>query len=254
MRVRSRIKEPIQSPGWALQEVDPIEPVITFSDSPSDSLSGSLSGSLSDSAVSITNGKITAVITSNSYFDGQQGYAVDACEIEFLDSSGKVFLRELDSHGALKRKARDFHPLAGGGFSLTAGFQSSPSEHLVGMGMYQEDLIDLKGATFALTQRNSQATVPFVMSSEGYGFLWNNPAIGQAVFGTNRTEWHAQATDQLDYWVTAGKTPRDIAKRYSEVTGCAPVMPEYALGLWQSKLRYKSQDELLQVAREDHER
>ena len=39
-------------------------------------------------------------------------------------------------------------------------------------------------------------------------------------------------------------------KRYTEVTGREPMMPEYATGFWQSKLRYVTQAQVLEVARE----
>ena len=90
------------------------------------------------------------------------------------------------------------------------------------MGLYQEGLFDLKGATLELAHRNSQASVPFVVSSLGYGMLWHDPAIGRVTFGSNRTEWVAEATDQLDYWVTVGETPAAITRRYADATGHAP--------------------------------
>ncbi|GAB4004499.1 hypothetical protein GCM10029992_49700 [Glycomyces albus] len=129
-----------------------------------------------------------------------------------------------------------------------------PGEKLYGMGQYQQDLLDLKGSTFELAHRNSQASVPFVMSSAGYGFLWHNPAIGTAMFAKNRTEWVAEATGQLDYWITAGASPAAISAAYAEATGHAPMMPEYGLGYWQCKLRYWNQEQLLEVAREHRRR
>ena len=69
-------------------------------------------------------------------------------------------------------------------------------------------------------------------------------------FGRNRTTWHAEATGQLDYWVTAGDIPADISRNYARATGFAPMMPEYGLGFWQCKLRYWNQEQLLSVARE----
>jgi alpha-D-xyloside xylohydrolase len=88
------------------------------------------------------------------------------------------------------------------------------------------------------------------LSSLGYGFLWNNPAIGKATFGKNMTEWRAEVTDQMDYWITADDTPDQILENYTEVTGRTPMMPDNVLGLWQCKLRYRTQEEVLQVARE----
>jgi alpha-D-xyloside xylohydrolase len=92
--------------------------------------------------------------------------------------------------------------------------------------------------------------VPFALSSAGYGFLWNNPAIGRVTFGANMTTWEAKCTKALDYWVTAGDTPAEIEEAYARATGTVPMMPDYAAGFWQCKLRYQTQEELLSVARE----
>ena len=117
------------------------------------------------------------------------------------------------------------------------------------MGQYQHPYVDLKGTDLELAHRNSQASVPFVLSSLGYGFLWNNPAIGRVTFGKNITTWEAKSTKALDYWVTAGDTPAEIEEAYAAVTGKVPMMPDYAMGFWQCKLRYQTQEELLEVAR-----
>ena len=118
------------------------------------------------------------------------------------------------------------------------------------MGQYQQDCLDVKGCTLELAHRNSQASVPFVVSSRGYGFLWNNPAIGEVTFGKNLTVWKAWATKGLDYWITAGDTPAQVHASYMQAVGTPPEMPEYGLGFWQCKLRYLTQEELLWVARE----
>ena len=118
------------------------------------------------------------------------------------------------------------------------------------MGQYQQSFMNVKGADLELAHRNSQASIPFALSSLGYGFLWNNPSIGRAVFGKNITSFEAYSTKTLDYWVTVGDTPAEIEEMYANVTGKVPMMPEYGLGFWQCKLRYQTQEELLKVARE----
>ena len=153
-------------------------------------------------------------------------------------------------NSALKIHPRTFRAQAGGDYTLYMRFESNPGERIYGMGGYQHGFLDHKGCLLELAQRNSQVSVPFAVSSLGYGFLWNNPAIGYVSFGKNLTEWAAYSTRQLDYWVTAAPTPRRIVENYAKVTGTVPMMPEYGLGLWQSKLRYQTQDELLTVARE----
>ncbi|MBE1879021.1 TIM-barrel domain-containing protein [Myceligenerans pegani] len=196
----------------------------------------------------LTNGAITAVMRTWSGMDGQAGYHVFKCALEFRDADGRTVLTEFTE--SLKRRARHFRPLAGASHHLRASFEPVPGEKLWGMGQYQQEIGDVKGSIFELAHRNSQVSVPFVVSSAGYGFLWHNPAIGTAAFGTNRTEWTAESTRQLDYWITVGSTPAQISAAYADATGHAPTMPEYGLGYWQCKLRYWNQEQLLEVARE----
>ena len=109
--------------------------------------------------------------------------------------------------------------------------------------------MELKGCVLELAQRNSQISVPFAISNLGYGFLWNNPAVGHVNFAKNVTEWVAESTREMDYWITAADTPQEILYNFTEVTGRAPVMPDDYLGFWQCKLRYRTQEEVLSIAR-----
>ena len=154
---------------------------------------------------------------------------------------------------ALDIDAREIKARTGSGWMITQRFEPK-DERIFGMGQYQQPYLDLKGCTLELAQRNSQATVPFYYSSKGYGFLWNNPAVGNVTFGKNITTFHAQCAHSIDYWVTAGDTPADVMHQYASATGTVPMMPDYAMGFWQSKLRYQTQEELLNVAREYHRR
>ena len=135
-------------------------------------------------------------------------------------------------------------------YSLNVKFESNKSEKIFGMGQYQQNDLNLKGCILELAQRNSQISVPFAVSSLGYGFLWNDPSIGQAVFGNNYTEWTSRATKEMDYWITSADSPRSIIENYTSVTGHADMFPEDLMGLWQCKLRYRTQDEVLSVARQ----
>lgn len=196
---------------------------------------------------SISNGKIKAVVS-------QRG------KIIIYDSKGNKLLEEYARHrrdpkdpkcSALEVEARELRGILGGDFHLTMRFESlDPKEKIFGMGQYQQPSLNLKGADVELAHRNSQASVPFAVSSLGYGFLWNNPGIGRAVFGTNTMSFEAYSTKALDYWVVAGDMPAEIEEAYAKVTGYVPMMPEYGLGFWQCKLRYWNQEQLLNVARE----
>lgn len=201
---------------------------------------------IGEDTAEITNGKITA------FFD-TRGWN-DTAVLTFYNERKEVLLKEIDRGGALTRRARFFNPYAGGDYRLKMTFESNPEEKIFGMGQYQQEVFDLKGCNLELAHRNSQASVPFYISSLGYGFLWHNPAIGSVSFGKNTTEWRADSTTKLDYWITVGDNPAEIEEQYSNATGKAPMMPEYGLGFWQCKLRYHNQEQVLKVAREYHKR
>ena len=193
---------------------------------------------------SIENGRIKATVNYSGvltfYRDGRQ---ILKEHFRFYDGS---VTRE--SH-CLKRPARDWLPYTAGDYRLIVRFEPNDGEKLFGMGQYQQRYLDLKGCTLELIQRNSQTSVPFAVSSLNYGFLWNNPAVGQVTFGRNVTEWRADATKDMDYWITVADSPKELLYNYTAVTGRAPMMREDCMGLWQCKLRYRTQDEVLSVAR-----
>jgi len=191
---------------------------------------------------SIRNGRMIVEVG----MDGWHHYA----QMTFRRTDGALLFRETSPANALALKSRKFEPHLGGDYALTVTFEGQEGERIFGMGQYQEEVLDWKGSTLELAHRNSQASVPFMISSRGYGFLWHNPAIGHVSFGKNRTTWHAESTKQMDYWVTCGDTPQEISLRYAQATGFPPEMPEYGLGFWQCKLRYWNQEQLLEVARE----
>ena len=198
----------------------------------------------------LTNGKITAKVS----YEGT---------ISFYNQNGELLTAEYWRNRnrinrycvPLRVDARELKCIQSStDYELWARFEAFDDEKIFGMGQYQDRHLDKKGSVLELCHRNSQASVPFYISSRGYGFLWNNPAVGDASFGTNVTVFHAKSTKKLDYFITAGDTPLEIEENYSAATGRTPMMPEYGLGYWQCKLRYRNQDELLEVAREHKRR
>lgn len=201
---------------------------------------------ISDLEATISNGNILAKCEVNTWGNHLQ--------ITYLNQKGEVLLKEIPYGGALQKKARYFKPLAGGNYRLKASFEPNPNEKLFGMGQYQQEIMDLKGCNLELAHRNSQASIPFYISNQGYGFLWHNAAIGEVHFGTNTTEWVAESTKQLDYYIVAKDTPAEIEEAYTLVTGRVPMMPEYGLGFWQCKLRYYNEEQVIEVASKYYEK
>ena len=192
----------------------------------------------------IRNGAIAAEIHLREDFRNPQA------RIRFLKAAtGEELLAESPSYFP-RPPARQFKPVGGDHFRIEARFKAYDDERIYGLGQHQHGRLNQKGCVIDQFQYNTEVCIPFLLSSRGYGFLWNNPAVGRVELGQDQTRWVAEATQQMDYWITAGDTPAAIVEHYADATGHVPMLPEWAAGFWQCKLRYRTQEELLSVARE----
>lgn len=185
----------------------------------------------------LTNGRISVrVEAGNPWYGGVLTFYRDGAQILHTKFEGEYTGRNVHTEGD--------H------YQIKAIFDANPGEHLYGLGQEQEDFFDRKGCTCNLLHYNTKSAVPVIHSSLGYGFFWNNPAPGRCETTNNHTMWVADSAYQADYLVYVGETPADLLKKYCDLTGYAPHFPEWAAGFWQSRLRYESQDEVLDIARE----
>ncbi|MBK9747522.1 MAG: glycoside hydrolase family 31 protein [Chloroflexi bacterium] len=157
-------------------------------------------------------------------------------------------------HDELYVPSRVFYPIGDQVYEINATFEAFDDERFYGLGQHKSGRLDQKGMVLDLYQRNGEITIPLLISSRLYGFLWNNPAVGRVELAVNQTRWYAKRARQLDYFVFTGDSYAALMSRYAELTGFAPQLPHWASGFWQSKLRYSSQEELLSVAREYRQR
>jgi alpha-D-xyloside xylohydrolase len=200
-----------------------------------------------DSATLVT-GELTVTVVfdrSLAYPEPQLRFSRTGTDTELLAESREHFWMP---------GARSFVGNRSGAYEIHQQFEAYDGEKLFGLGQRTHGRLDLKGLSLDLAQRNAEVNIPFVLSNRGYGLLWNVPATGRVEFSENATRWQATQAREIDYWVTAAPTPADILSRYADVTGHSPELPAWASGFWQSKLRYRNQEELLEVAREHHRR
>lgn len=189
----------------------------------------------------ITNGSISAKVwAGNKWYGG----------VVTFYRNGKQILRSRFEGDHTNR----FVHVEGDHYRVQAIFDSNEGEHFYGLGQECEDAFDRKGSTCNLVHYNTKSTLPYVYSSLGYGFFWNNPSPGRCETTRNHTLWCSESAYQADYLVFTGETPADVMKIYCDLTGYAPKFPAWASGYWQCKLRYETQEELLSVAREYKER
>ncbi len=187
------------------------------------------------------NGKITVEV----FIDGT---------VKYFNDKNEILLKELWLDGRVNNAdllhARNYKSISSDLYKIDLYFKAYEGEKFYGMGQYANGYLNLKGCSLELAQKNTQVSIPFLISTRGYGFIWNNPSIGRAELVNNHTLWHSEASRQIDYLVFYGETPSQIVQKYSALTGKAPMLPEWAAGFWQCKLRYRTQEELLNVARE----
>ena len=232
LRIRATMYPRFSGENWALSEK------VT-------SLPADISVSEDGSTAEIRNGRISIVVNAQSVMKVLKDGRVIFQEY-FRNYEGTL----VNESRCLKYINREYTPYVGGDYRIVQKFDSDPHEKIFGMGQYQQANTDLKGCILDLEQRNSQVSVPFMISSKGYGLLLNTPAVGRVSFGMNITEFRVEAVKELDYWVTVGDTPKQLLKNYTDVSGRASEFPEDLMGLWQCKLRYRSQEEVLSVGRE----
>jgi alpha-D-xyloside xylohydrolase len=232
IRVRSRLGGSVtETPGSALLEGGSVAPGAEVE--------------IGEDCAWVRNGDLVAEVRENH----EDRFTHFGPLVRFLTAGGEKLLGEAVPHFTSPPQRR----YRGGGgdlFGCEVNFDAQASERFYGLGQHQHGLLDQKGAVIDLVQRNTEVSIPFVLSSQGYGFLWNMPGVGRVELASNRTRWSADAARQIDYWVTTGATPAEIVGNHAKATGLSPMLPHWASGFWQSKLRYRTQEELLEVARE----
>jgi len=198
--------------------------------------------SIGEHGARIVNGKLAATV------DAKSG------RVRFFKSGSDEPLAEEIFARTNYPPSRAFKSVGGDLYHAEACFTAFDGERIYGLGQRRHGLLDQKGCVLELTHRNSQISIPLLVSSRGYGLLWHNPGMGRVELGRVQTRWVAESTRLIDYVVMAGDGYAGIMERYADLTGHSPVLPEWAAGFWQCKLRYRTQDELLAVAREHKRR
>jgi alpha-D-xyloside xylohydrolase len=123
-------------------------------------------------------------------------------------------------------------------------------EGLYGLGQHQAGVWNYRGDSVDIAQENSNISVPLMLSSKGYGIFWNNTSRSR--FNNrfaNILYISSEVADMIDYYFLYGPDFDKIIAGYRDLTGQAPMFGKWAYGFWQCKNRYKSQDEILGVAR-----
>lgn len=168
--------------------------------------------------------------------------------IAFADAGGRVLTE-------MKGWERAPHNVTGEQtFKVGASFSVQPDEHFYGLGQNQEGILDLKGRTIDCRHNydapaGETVCVPFMVTNKGYGIVWDNPSALTVSAGVNNsTHFQSNVGERVSFFVITGATTDQLYAGYARLTGATPLPPKAAFGLIQSKARYETQKELLDVA------
>lgn len=168
--------------------------------------------------------------------------------LEFQDEQGHPLLQEFQD------EPRRYTKTVVNGESLynvEDQFYPQVREALYGLGQHQNGVFNYRGTVLELAQANTDVTIPLMLSTNGYGIFWNTAALS---YFDNRfpseMRFRSNASHAIDYYFLYGPGFDQIIHQYREMTGHAPMYGEWAYGFWQSKDRYRSDAELLNIAAE----
>ena len=176
----------------------------------------------------------------------------DSASLTFQDEAGNAVLRESPSP-----RPRELTPVTVDGekaFHTDAYFDLTQDEAIYGLGQRQDGLLNQRGTDRLLIQDNTNITVPFLLSSRGYGVLWNYASLGRYENHYHpKLALRADFADAVEYYFFYGPEFDRIIAAYRKLTGAAPMLPLWAYGFWQSRLHYDTQNDFVAVAQKYRE-
>jgi alpha-D-xyloside xylohydrolase len=207
-----------------------------------------------------TPAKFTLTVPKEAPADQRQFVAtLDTGSLKVLISmqSGNLDFRNEQDEQLLQEfavTARTYEPATVNGELLDRvadRFSPDADEGLYGLGQHQSGVFNYRGTTIELGQKNTDVAVPLLLSTKGYGIFWNTAAVSyfDDRFMREMT-LSSVAAQAIDYYFIYGPEFDQIIHHYRDMTGHAPLFGEWAYGFFQSKDRYKSDEDLLRVANE----
>ena len=167
--------------------------------------------------------------------------------LAFFGADGRLLTRERDEAPTELQRVQ----IAGSpSYTLAQTFTLTPDESLYGLGQYNEPYMDYRGRDVLLVQTNIGIVVPFMVSTRRWGLLWDVYSKMSFSDRPEGTTFRAESAPAgTDYYLVAGADMDGVIGGYRRLTGAAPMFPKAAFGLFMSKERYTTQQQLLDVVR-----
>ncbi|MEJ8843643.1 TIM-barrel domain-containing protein [Lacibacter sp. H375] len=166
-------------------------------------------------------------------------------EINYLSGSSVQLLKE-------KSGGTSFKEIIDAGeksYSVSQSFELEKAEAIYGLGQQHDGKMSKRNVKLRMVQGNLDDYIPFFQSVKGYGLFWDN--YSPTLFEDNQdsTVFKSDVAEGVDYYFMYGGNADAVIGCMRNLTGQAPMFPLWTYGFWQSRERYKSQEELVDVVK-----
>jgi alpha-D-xyloside xylohydrolase len=160
---------------------------------------------------------------------------------------------QLLSEKAASASFTDFNDAGSKTYTVAQTFSLDKDEAIYGLGQQQDCKMSQRGVKLNMVQGNTDDYVPFFVSSKSYGVYWDNYSPTLFEDNADGTTFRSDVGDGIDYYFMNGNNTDGVIANMRQLTGQAPMFPLWTFGFWQSRERYKTQDELLGVVKKFRE-
>jgi len=179
-------------------------------------------------------------------------------QVDLNLKSGKISFSNPIGEPLLSEKEKgvvftDFNDAGEKTYSVYQSFVLDNEEAIYGLGQQQKGKMVQRNLKLNMVQGNTDDYVPFFVSVKGYGLFWDNYSPTLFIDTTDGTSFKSDVGDCIDYYFMYGGNADGVIARMRDLTGQVPMFPLWTYGYFQSKERYKSQDELLDVVKKYRE-
>ncbi|MCY7401445.1 MAG: glycoside hydrolase family 31 protein [Nocardioides sp.] len=135
-------------------------------------------------------------------------------------------------------------------YSTTLHLEFQDDEAIYGLGQHEDGILNYRGHHEHLYQQNMKIVAPMIVSTQGYGILWDSQSLASFHDDQHGTYFWTEVDDEMDFLFIVGPELDDIVGQVRRLTGAAPMLPRWAFGYVQSKDRYLDAAELVGVVKE----
>jgi alpha-D-xyloside xylohydrolase len=168
---------------------------------------------------------------------------MDNGTVSFETIAGQPLLNEKEAGSEFN----EFNDAGNQTYSVSQSFALKKDEAIYGLGILQNGKMVQRNLEIRMVQNNTQDFVPFFQSPKGYGLFWDNYSPTTFSDNQEQTTFSSEVGDGIDYYFMYGKNADGVVAQMRELTGQVPMFPLWTYGYWQSRERYKSQDETVGV-------